>query len=151
MSEHKEQIAPDNISSFNLLWIGVVFTIAILVTVILGEALYFGAQRTETRLKAKLTVYRDLELFRAEQQEQLQKTGWIDRVNGIVQIPIDDAMEMVVRRVAAGEPILIIEPMEETTEEEAQADEVSAGLEPVEGAATVQETDADPKGVPDVE
>jgi hypothetical protein len=35
---------------------------------------------------------RDLQAYRAAQQQQLDKYGWLDRRRGLVRIPIDQAM-----------------------------------------------------------
>lgn len=40
---------------------------------------------------------RELELHRAWEQQQLTRAGWIDPVNQIVRIPIEDAMELSLR------------------------------------------------------
>ena len=39
----------------------------------------------------------DLEKFRAREQEELNSYGWIDRHAGVVKIPIDRAMELLVQ------------------------------------------------------
>ena len=39
----------------------------------------------------------DLELFRERERKRLSTYGWIDRANGVVQIPIERAMELVAR------------------------------------------------------
>lgn len=41
---------------------------------------------------------RDLEEFRAREEATLNSYGWIDRTSGVVRIPIERAMELLVQR-----------------------------------------------------
>lgn len=50
----------------------------------------------EPRLQAN--PRRDLEAMRAEEEAVLGTYGWVDRERGIVRMPIDRAMEIVVQR-----------------------------------------------------
>lgn len=54
------------------------------------------AQFPEPRLQAKPAA--ELEKFRAAEEQQLNSYGWIDRFAGIVRIPIERAMELIVQR-----------------------------------------------------
>lgn len=45
-----------------------------------------------------------LEDLRASQEKQLQSYAWVDRQRGIVQIPIDEAMRIVVREYGPKQP-----------------------------------------------
>jgi hypothetical protein len=40
----------------------------------------------------------DLEKMREEEQRELQRYAWIDRTQGVVQIPIDHAVDILARR-----------------------------------------------------
>jgi hypothetical protein len=40
----------------------------------------------------------DLQAFRAQEDAELQSYGWVNRTSGIVHIPIDRAMDLVVQR-----------------------------------------------------
>jgi hypothetical protein len=40
----------------------------------------------------------DMDSFRAEEAASLSKLGWVDRPKGIAQIPIDDAMKILVKK-----------------------------------------------------
>jgi len=40
----------------------------------------------------------DLSAFRAREDEELTNYGWIDRTSGVVRIPIDRAMELVLQK-----------------------------------------------------
>lgn len=54
------------------------------------------AQFPEPRLQATPAV--DLEKFRAAEENELNTYSWIDRSGGIVRLPIDRAMELIVQR-----------------------------------------------------
>ncbi|WZO97678.1 hypothetical protein EP7_004721 [Isosphaeraceae bacterium EP7] len=40
----------------------------------------------------------DMDAFRAEEATKLSKLGWVDRPKGIAEIPIDDAMKLLVQK-----------------------------------------------------
>jgi hypothetical protein len=46
----------------------------------------------------------DMARFRAEEEAELSSYGWVDRDRGVVRIPIDQAMEKVVRQGIPGWP-----------------------------------------------
>lgn len=43
----------------------------------------------------------DLARYRAEKQQQLESSGWVDREHGIVHVPIGVAMDLLARRAAS--------------------------------------------------
>jgi len=55
-----------------------------------------GGEFPEPRLIVTPAV--DLEKLRAHEDEELKSYGWVDRGSGIVRIPIDRAMELIVQR-----------------------------------------------------
>jgi hypothetical protein len=124
MSENGQQIAPDRPDIFGISWIAVACILTVVVITLFGMAVYFRAQAHENRLKGEATIYSELQNLEAEQQEELNSVGWVDRDNGIVRIPIDQAMELVVERVAEGERILPQRPdqIADTEESEQQSD-----------------------------
>jgi hypothetical protein len=54
-----------------------------------------AAQSTFPRLQVSPPL--DLEAFRAKEQTELNTYGWINRTSGIVRVPIERAMEMVLQ------------------------------------------------------
>jgi hypothetical protein len=42
--------------------------------------------------------YVDMKKFRAEQEEWLSTYGWVNRSSGVVRLPIERAMELIVQR-----------------------------------------------------
>jgi hypothetical protein len=55
--------------------------------------------------REQISPLADLQMFRAQEETELNSYGWIDRKAGVVRIPIDRAMDLIVQRglpVAAG-------------------------------------------------
>lgn len=57
---------------------------------------FTGPGRTFPKLQ--VSPPRDLEAFRAREDQQLQTYGWINRSSGIVRVPIERAMELVLQQ-----------------------------------------------------
>jgi hypothetical protein len=79
----------------------------VLVCAFLAMLLYPSAVQ-DKRLTSPLPVYpaprlqsdphHDLMQFQAAEMSRLTSTGWVDRDQGIVHIPIDDAMQRIARQ-----------------------------------------------------
>lgn len=52
----------------------------------------------------QLSPRADMQRFQAEEMAELRSYGWVDREHGIVRVPIDKAMEKVVRDGIPGWP-----------------------------------------------
>lgn len=88
----------------SILVIGVVSVALLLATVYVTEAYYHKALDADIAAKREQyapTTARDLKV---QQQSALGEYRWVDRQKGVVQIPIDRAMELVVRDLRAGRP-----------------------------------------------
>ena len=65
---------------------------------------FTGARRSASAVEMKnvphlqLTPPEDLKKFRESEDAELSMYGWIDRTAGVVRIPIDRAMELVLQR-----------------------------------------------------
>jgi hypothetical protein len=67
---------------------------------------FAGAQRSSASVAElntnvphlQLSPPRDLEQFRAREEAELNSYGWIDRTAGVVRVPIERAMELVLQR-----------------------------------------------------
>ncbi len=57
-----------------------------------------ASPQARTFPKLQVSPPRDLEEFRAREEEQLHTYGWINRTSGIVRIPIERAMELVLQK-----------------------------------------------------
>jgi len=75
----------------------VVGALIVLVLSIAVQAYFYNAEEAEHARKVISAVPQDLARLRAEQQEQLATYRWVDQRSGLVQIPIDRAMELTVR------------------------------------------------------
>ncbi len=80
-----------------ILLIGAVGVILTLVLVLALEALVLGEEQAEYRRKVVDQPYRELVRLEAEQSEVLDAYRWIDESKGVVGIPVERAMEIVVR------------------------------------------------------
>ena len=88
-----------------ILVIAVLGAILVFVTVIALEAYFYKTEGEETASKSYSQVPEDLARLRAAQEEELGAYRWVDSARGVAAIPIDRAMELVVRdqgHVAAG-------------------------------------------------
>ncbi|MBI5869272.1 MAG: hypothetical protein HZB43_13460 [candidate division Zixibacteria bacterium] len=80
-------------------YVGAISVLITLVLIVALQAAYYQAQESEISRKA--VASEELTALRAEQLELLEGYRWIDRSKGTVTIPIDRAMELVVRDLAA--------------------------------------------------
>jgi hypothetical protein len=87
----------DNPTTSTTLVVGFVGAILTFVVIVALEAMYYHFEKAETQAKNADFTPASLTQLRAEQQEQLQTIGWIDREKGIVRIPIDVAKNVVRR------------------------------------------------------
>jgi hypothetical protein len=73
----------------------------------------FQKDQSPPEPRLQLSPPQDLESFRNSQKENLDNYGWVNPEKGIVRIPIDQAMKLVIERekAAVTEP-----PAEQTTE-----------------------------------
>ncbi len=73
--------------------------LGLVLTVALGvQALYLHAAARERALRAAGTRPAEVSAAAAEQEEQLRSVRWVDEERGVVSIPIELAMEKVVKR-----------------------------------------------------
>ena len=99
--------AQDRVNTFGVVLIGLVAAVLLWVSVIALQAYYYstaGKMEAERGSAGKSREVRDL---KAEQRAYLQEGKYVDPKKGIVAIPIDDAMKLVVRDGKAGSPSLV--------------------------------------------
>ena len=87
--------------SSTTLIVGAVGIVLLVVVVILLEVLFYDTAETEYQRKVVAEPPQQLRLLQAEQRERLNSYHWVDRENGVVAIPIERAMELVVRESGA--------------------------------------------------
>ncbi len=83
------------------LLVGLIGFALVMVTVIGTDALYRATDDAEFRAKNYGVVPAELSRLRSQQLEELHSYRWIDQSKGVVGIPIDRAMELMVREQAA--------------------------------------------------
>ncbi len=94
--------------------VGVVGTILVIVSVLIVQGLYESVNRSEFRRKVVSQAPAELRLLRAAQLKRLHATGWVDRRNGFVAIPIERAMELLVADPSLAAPIIVPGPPDAT-------------------------------------
>lgn len=66
------------------------------------RALSFAAGRQPPTPRLQELPFQDIRGLHAEEDRVLSGYGWVDRPAGVVRIPVDDAMELFVKRAAEG-------------------------------------------------
>jgi hypothetical protein len=77
--------------------VGVVGALVVFVLIVAAEVLFYHLEDIETYQKVTSQSPEEISNLVAQQQVQLNSYRWVDQKKGIVSIPIDRAMELVVR------------------------------------------------------
>lgn len=80
-----------------ILVVGLVGFILVFAIVVGLQAVYYQAEDDQNATKVISQAPEELSRLRSQQQEQLNTYRWIDQKTGVVGIPIDRAMEIIVR------------------------------------------------------
>ena len=75
--------------------VGALGAILVAITILLLQALHSNTAHTEEYRKEIATPYVELESVEAEQRGKLEGYRWVDQSEGIVAIPIEQAMKQV--------------------------------------------------------
>ena len=86
---------PDPSSSRTVL-VGFIGTVLLFVIIVALQALFYTVERKEFERKVLNEVPEELASLRAKQIENLNAYRWIDKASGVVAIPIDQAMKIIV-------------------------------------------------------
>jgi len=89
-----EEADPDTVST---VLVGLIGTVLLIAAVALLQGLYDNVERRELRRKVVLTTPEELRVLRVKQLEQLTSTAWVDQAAGVVSIPVERAMDLIVR------------------------------------------------------
>lgn len=76
--------------------VGVVSVVLTIATVYAVQALYFEQANSENERKVVLSPTVDADSRLAEQEAKISRYSWIKRSDGVVAIPIDRAMQLIV-------------------------------------------------------
>lgn len=118
MAEEKELIPPARFDSRDIspgfIWAMVATCSAVLLGCALLVVWLYPRSISDRRLSLPLPIYpaprlqpdpaADMRRFRAQEMERLNGTGWVDRAQGIVHIPIMQAMEEIAQQGIPGWP-----------------------------------------------
>lgn len=98
MEDHKTAAGArtDDPSSSNTLIVGLVGAVLVFVICVLLQVVYYRTFEHERRAKIINQQPEELRRLQVEQAEQLHGYRWVDKEAGVVAIPIDRAMELVV-------------------------------------------------------
>ena len=112
MNEHKPREstvdAPDP-DALTTATVGIVGTILVVIVVVFVQGLYESVNRSEFQRKVVAEVPAELRNLRAAQLTRLHATGWVDKKNGFVAIPIERAMEFLASDPNPAAPIILPE------------------------------------------
>lgn len=84
--------------------IGIVSAIVLFVVVVLLQALFYRAEQVENVRKVVAVAPQELSQLRAEQLELLHSYKVVDQQKGVVAIPIDLAMKLIVQEAGRSAP-----------------------------------------------
>lgn len=84
--------------------VGIVFAIVLFVVVVLLQAFFYRAEQEENVRKVVAVAPQELSQLRAQQQELLHSYKVVDQQKGVVAIPIDLAMKLVVQEAGRRAP-----------------------------------------------
>jgi len=84
--------------------VGIVFAIGLFVVVVLLQAFFYRAEQEENVRKVVAVAPQELLQLRAQQQELLHSYKVVDQQKGVVAIPIDLAMKLVVQEAGRSVP-----------------------------------------------
>lgn len=91
---------PDAWTVLTVAIVGAVLTVA---SVVALQALYYQVEESENRAKVVALPPRELTMLRENQTRKLEQYRFVNREAGLVEIPIERAMELTVRDLAVAE------------------------------------------------
>jgi hypothetical protein len=90
----------DDLKAGPVVLVGIVSVILTFVAIVAISVLFLRGQEAETYNKSKSVAPDELRRLRNDQLLTLAEYRWVDQKKGIVRIPIDRAMEIMVREAA---------------------------------------------------
>ncbi|HET6613888.1 MAG TPA: hypothetical protein VFG83_17940 [Kofleriaceae bacterium] len=99
--------AEDKVNALGIVTIGIVSAMLVWVSVVALQAYYqntYGEEEAKKNAENKSAAYLSL---RATQAADLDEYVWADRQKGLVKLPIERAMELVVHDLQAGSPSVV--------------------------------------------
>lgn len=99
--------AQDRVNTFGVVLIGAVAAVLLWVSVVALQAYYYSTAGKVESERASTGKGREVRDLKAEQRAYLQEGKYVDPKKGIVAIPLDDAMKLVLDDAKAGKPSLV--------------------------------------------
>jgi len=96
-TEHLTTVEESEPDTLQIALVGVIGTLLLLIVVAVLQGLYEHVERREINRKVVEVTPLELATLRVHQQEVLAATVWVDPKAGAVTIPIDRAMDLIVR------------------------------------------------------
>jgi hypothetical protein len=113
LSENEQRVPPadpPDPDALTTATVGIVGTILVITAVVFLQGLYESVNRSEFQRKIVVEAPGELNQLRAAQLRRLHATGWVDRQHGIVAIPIERAMALLVADPSLAAPIIVPAP-----------------------------------------
>jgi hypothetical protein len=113
LSESEQRVSPadpPDPDALTTATVGIVGTILVIAAVVFLQGLYESVNRSEFQRKIVVEAPGELNQLRAAQLRRLHATGWVDRQHGIVAIPIERAMALLVADPSLAAPIIVPAP-----------------------------------------
>ena len=110
LSENERRVPPADAPDPDALTtatVGIVGTILVIAAVVFLQGLYESVNRSEFQRKVVNEAPGELNALRAAQLRRLHATGWVDKQHGIVAIPIERAMALLVADPSLAAPIIV--------------------------------------------
>jgi K+-sensing histidine kinase KdpD len=102
---HVDTSDPDAAITFTVLVIGAILVAAIVIFI---QGLYEKASDAQFERKVVAEKPEELRQLRIAQQERLAHVKWVDKVHGIVTMPIDEAMAALVAEPNPAAPVVTV-------------------------------------------
>jgi len=110
LSENKRLEATDDAPDPDALTtatVGIAGSLLVIIVVVFVQGLYERMNRAEFDRKVVAEIPGEIRNLRAAQLTRLNATGWVDKTNGYVQIPIERAMELLASDPNPAAPIVL--------------------------------------------
>src|SRR5688572_5105150 len=88
-------VMKDDIDNGKIAFVAVLGVILVLVSILLVQALYFHMMEDQ-RQESKVSKAPDWRGYASDQQAKLNGYGWVDQGKGVVRIPVERAMSLVI-------------------------------------------------------
>jgi hypothetical protein len=115
LSENEQRVSPadpPDPDALTTATVGIVGTILVIAAVVFLQGLYESVNRSEFQRKVVNETPGELSELRAAQLRRLHAMAWVDKPHGIVAIPIEKAMALLVADPSLAAPIIVPAPPE---------------------------------------